>query len=254
MTINRISIVLICASCAITILLSIRSAQTYKIVFCDVGQGAATLLQLGTYQILIDTGPDQRVLGCIGRHIPFFDHTIETVVISHNQKDHNGGLPILLNKYSVEHIYGPLPKPKQVSAVQFTEVKSRIFLTNNDIEIIINKASQSSKDINETANVVTIKTLQTPLHTIFLSSDINGLQLKKLLPKKTTLFEVPHHGSKYGLFPDSLGLAHPTVAVISVGKRNTYGHPSKEVLDILKAEKINVWRTDEQGELVVNLK
>ena len=73
------------------------------------------------------------------------------------------------------------------------------------------------------------------------------------MPRDTTLLEVPHHGSKYGLYPDSLDLAVPTLAVISVGKKNTYGHPSKEALDILKAKKIKVWRTDQQGELTIDL-
>ena len=70
----------------------------------------------------------------------------------------------------------------------------------------------------------------------------------------TTILQVPHHGSKYGLYPDSLDLAKPTLAVISVGAKNTYGHPSQEVLDILKAKNINTWRTDVQGELDIDLK
>jgi competence protein ComEC len=78
--------------------------------------------------------------------------------------------------------------------------------------------------------------------------------LKALLPYGTTILQVPHHGSKYGLYPDSLDLAEPTLAVISVGKKNGYGHPSKQALDILKAKNIRTWRTDEQGELVIDLK
>lgn len=222
-----------------------------KIVFCNVGQGAATLLQMGRYQVLIDTGPDQRVLSCIGRHIPFFDYVIEVVIISHNQKDHNGGLLALQNKYSIEHVVGPLPKPSFLKKEQFIEVEDTVSLRIQDADIVIHKASQSSKDINETANVVT---LTTPRHTIFLPSDINGLELKRLMPMQTTILEVPHHGSKYGLYPDSVGLATPIWGVISVGKKNSYGHPSKEVLDILKAKNIQVWRTDVQGELVVDLK
>lgn len=220
-----------------------------------MGQGAATLLQLGTYQVLVDTGPDQRVLSCIGRHIPYFDHTIEAIIISHNQKDHNGGLFAIQSKYHIEFIYGPSPKPIIDSGkTQFIEVENSISLKINNVIIAIDKASQSSKDINDSANVVTIMTQENSPQTIFLSSDINGLELKRLLPKNTTILEVPHHGSKYGLFPDSLVLAHPTLAVISVGKKNTYGHPSKEALDILKAKKIKIWRTDEQGELVIDLK
>ena len=216
-----------------------------------MGQGAATLLQFGTYQVLIDTGPDQRVLSCIGNHIPFFDHTIETVIISHNQKDHNGGLASLAKKYTLQHVYGPAPKPLFLNDSQFVEVKNTNIVQIYDCEITIIKASQSSANINDSANVVTI---HTPRDTVFLPSDINGLELKALMPKNSTILEVPHHGSKYGLYPDSLNLALPTIAVISVGAHNTYGHPSKEALDILKAKNISIWRTDTQGELVINLR
>jgi len=251
MNLNRNTIFLMCIACALTITLSIRASLSFKIVFCDVGQGSATLLQIGSYQALIDTGPDQRVLSCVGRHIPFFDHTIETIIISHNQKDHNGGLFALQSKYTVAHVYGPLPKPLFLNTTQFTAVQDTIILHIKNVAITIHKASQSSKNINDSANVVTVKT---PHQTLFLTSDINGLELKSLLPQETTILEVPHHGSKYGLYPDSLDLATPTLAVISVGKKNTYGHPSKEALDILKAKNIKIWRTDMQGELVVDLK
>lgn len=253
MKINSTTYIIIGFFSILTVVFSLYSFFSYKIIFCDVGQGAATFLQLGTYQALIDTGPNSQVLSCIGKYIPFFDHTIETVIISHNQKDHNGGLSSLQNKYSIDHIYGPLPQPFIAGHTQFTEVKDMIVLASDGVKITINKASQSSNNINDSANVVTIETTQNNPQTIFLSSDINGLELKKLIPRTTTLLEVPHHGSKYGLFPDSLELAELSLAVISVGKKNSYGHPSKEALDILKAKKIQIWRTDEQGELVINL-
>ncbi len=233
-----------------TILLYVHSLSQYKIVFCDVGQGAATFLQKNSYQVLIDTGPDSRVLSCIGRHMPFFDHTIEVIIISHNQKDHTGGLSGIQNKYTVDTIIGPSPKPKLTLHTQFIEVINTVVFNIKNIQFTVKKASQNTENLNESANVVTI---ETPHQIIFLPSDINGIELKSLIPQGVTLLEIPHHGSKYGLYPDSLDLAQPTLAVISVGKKNTYGHPSKEVLDILKAKKIKVWRTDQQGELVVDL-
>lgn len=250
MSMRYSTVILICLSTLITLGVSVFSASKSKIIFCDVGQGAATLLQLGSYQVLIDTGPDPRILACIGHHIPFFDHTIEIVILSHNQKDHNGGLYTLYKKYRIGHVYGPNPKPSFLFSSQFTEVKNTLSLSVKNSIIVIHKASQSSININDSANVVTIKTRS---NTIFLTSDINGIELKNLLPIDTTILAVPHHGSKYGLYPDSLDLAHPTLAVISVGKKNTYGHPSKEVLAILKAKNIETWRTDLQGELVIDL-
>jgi competence protein ComEC len=220
-----------------TCVIAIRSSYTNRIIFCDVGQGSATLVLLGTTQVLIDTGPDKRILNCIGKHMPFFDREIEIIIISHDQKDHNGALAMIKKKYSVERIY--------------EEIQDTVTLKVKDALVLIHKASQSSKDINERANVVTI---QLSHHTIFLPADINGIQLKSLIPRQTTIFTVPHHGSKYGLYPDSLDLAQPTLAVISVGKKNSYGHPAKEVLDILKAKNMKIWRTDQQGDLVIDLR
>lgn len=227
---------LILLASLITLFFSMQALLSFKIVFCDVGQGSATLLQIGTYQMMVDTGPDKRILSCIGRHIPFFDHTVETIIISHAQKDHNGGLSAIQKKYTVSRVIG--------------EVKNSVSIMIDSCEISIVKASQSARSANDAANVVTIKT---PHHTIFITSDINGVELKQLMPSSTSILVVPHHGSKYGLYPDSLDLAHPSLAVISVGKKNTYGHPSKDALAILKAKKIPIWRTDEKGELVIDL-
>ncbi len=229
-------IILIVLSGVLTIALSWYTSRIHALIFCDVGQGAATLLQYGSFQLLVDTGGDARVLSCVGRHIPYFDRTIEYVVISHNQKDHKGGLSFIQKKYLVSHL--------------IDEIDSPVKLQFDELLITIRKASESAKNINDAAHVVTIST---PSQTVFLPSDINGVELKRLIPQNTTILEVPHHGSRYGLYPDSLDLAQPTLAVISVGKKNSYGHPSKEALDILRAKKIKIWRTDEQGELVINL-
>lgn len=189
-------------------------------------------------------------LACVGRHMAFFDHTIEFVVLSHDQQDHVGALSALIKKYKVGHIIGPPEMLAKHKDIPFTAVDSIVQFTIDSITISIIKASQSSVDMNEAANVVTIRFHH---NVIFLTSDINGFELQRLIPSDTTILSVPHHGSRYGLYPDSLGLACPTYAVISVGQKNTYGHPSQEVLDILKAKKIQIWRTDQQGELVIEL-
>ena len=223
---------------------------TNTVVFCDVGQGTATFFTLGKTQILVDTGANGRVLACIGKYMPFFDKTIEIVVVSHNQTDHAGALFLLSKRYTIKRIIGPPDLPSISDKIQSIHVFGTIRFTINHVQFNVIRASQSSIDINESANVVTAIS---PHQTVFLSSDINGIELKRLIPRTCTILEVPHHGSKYGIYPDSLSLAHPSLAVISVGKKNTYGHPSKEALDILKAKKIPIWRTDQQGELVIKL-
>jgi len=176
--------------------------------------------------------------------------TIEFIIISHNQTDHAGALFLLSKRYTIKTIIGPPDLPRLSKGIRTISVIAPVNFMIDNYSFNVFKASQSSIDMNESANVVTITT---PHQTIFLSSDINGFELKQLMPHNCTILSVPHHGSKYGIYPDSLSLAHPSLAVISVGKKNTYGHPSQEALDILKAKKIPIWRTDLQGELVIDL-
>jgi competence protein ComEC len=74
------------------------------LIFCDVGQGDAILVSRGSAQILIDGGPNDKVLGCLSRHLPFWDRTVEMVVATHPDFDHIGGLHSVLDRYSVRYI------------------------------------------------------------------------------------------------------------------------------------------------------
>lgn len=74
------------------------------IVFCDVGQGDAIYVRFADGRdMLVDGGPDAKVLGCLGRHMPFWDKTINIVVLTHPQKDHAGGLVPVFERYTVEY-------------------------------------------------------------------------------------------------------------------------------------------------------
>lgn len=77
--------------------------QKAHLVFCDVGQGDATLLIQGFTQVLVDGGKDTQVLTCLEKHLPWWDRTIEVVVATHVDADHIGGLPEVFGKYHVQH-------------------------------------------------------------------------------------------------------------------------------------------------------
>ncbi len=245
----KISLIIILAS-FFTITFYLYQTTRRVVVFCDVGQGAATLFQMGSEQVLIDTGPDGRVLSCLGRYMPLFDKTIEVIIISHDQRDHDGALPLILNKYTVKNIFGPALAKQPKTNSRFSEIKAQYSFRFDTCLFSIRKSSQSS-DKNESANIVSVFSSS---NVYFISSDISALELYRLMPRETTVFEVPHHGSKYGLSPLSLSLAHPTLAVISVGKNNVYGHPSTQALAVLKAKKIPFMRTDVRGDIVLPLK
>jgi len=79
------------------------------LVFCDVGQGDAILIIKGFTQILIDGGPNEKVLGCLANNLPFYDRKIEVVALTHPEADHLTGLISVLDKYRVDYfLTGPL--------------------------------------------------------------------------------------------------------------------------------------------------
>ena len=74
------------------------------LVFCNVGQGDSTYIRTpSNLDMLIDGGPDDKVLSCLGRHMPFYDRTLDVVVLSHPQADHMRGLISVIQRYNVKY-------------------------------------------------------------------------------------------------------------------------------------------------------
>ena len=72
------------------------------LVFCDVGQGDAILITYRQTQVLIDGGPDNKVLGCLSKNIPFWDRNLEMVILTHPEADHFSGLIDVIKRYNVK--------------------------------------------------------------------------------------------------------------------------------------------------------
>lgn len=78
--------------------------QVY-LIMCDVGQGDAVLITHQFSQILVDTGPNEKVLSCLGKNMPFWDRSIEMVVATHPDNDHVGGFRDVLDRYFVAETF-----------------------------------------------------------------------------------------------------------------------------------------------------
>lgn len=95
-----------------------------KVVLCDVGQGDAILLSYGSTQLLIDTGPDESVLTCLDKQLPFWDKKIDVLVLTHFDDDHIGGFAQLTELYQIAYLFLPLTEYKDSEV--FLELKSKI--------------------------------------------------------------------------------------------------------------------------------
>jgi len=270
------------------------------LIACDVGQGDAILAVYGKTQILVDGGPGDAVLNCLSSHMPFWDREIELIILSHPQTDHFTGLIEVFKRYKVDKFLAtPIDSGTESYQVLKDEVGGsgtdvvypstgiviRLGLIHLDIlhpseEYILSNsegspvdkgnavlgASTTTRDPND-FSIVAILSLGEfdALLTGDIEPDISNLVAKELIssaPREIEYIKIPHHGSKNGLSSNLLAVTSPEVAVISVGKDNRYGHPNKEVLDMLARyasgsdeltarRELEVLRTDEMGDVEV---
>ena len=98
-----------------------------KAIFCDVGQGDATLIMLGNTQMLIDGGPGKAVLDCLDKYLPFNDKVIELVAVTHADQDHIGGIVEVLRNYRVEKLVStPVISETEVFNMFYNEIENQI--------------------------------------------------------------------------------------------------------------------------------
>ena len=234
---NRLILFLSLMGLVVIFWLTLPSSRV-EVIFCDVGQGDATLVTYKNWQMLIDTGSNnKRVLTCLEKNVPFWDKKIEMVMITHGDNDHSGGLTDVSKFYKIEQIIDS----KKVS--QFDLVKT------NWMEFDVVNSGPNDNNEGSIAGILSYENSK-----IFLSGDITTeveqrLVWQKVLKEKVDVLKVSHHGSKNGTSEELLEILKPKMAIISVGAKNKFGHPTKEVLDRLKEKGIKIWRTDLDGEI-----
>jgi competence protein ComEC len=258
---------------SLILIFQINDKQT-KIVFCDVGQGDATYMRIkNQVDVLIDAGPNKKVLNCLGRYMPFWDRKIEVALLTHHDSDHWGGYKDIVNRYQIDQFITINHQFDTKTYQQFTNEINRKkiiyrFVKKNDRILILKDQfivywppdEYKSSDSNDYSLIFVF--VENDFKVLF-TGDASPLVFYRLLNqsknnlahlKRINILKVPHHGSKNGLIKEFLQLADPQVAVISVGKNNPYGHPHQQILEMLKAQKVQIRRTDIEGNIVFKLK
>lgn len=237
-----------------------------KVVFFDVGQGAAVFIEASNRnQVLIDGGPGSQILNKLGKVMPFFDRNIDVVILTHPDTDHLNGLIDVLGKYTVEQIIDPcindsssayqkwlrLIEEKKISRL-CAQAGQKIKLDNKaEIDILYPFQSLTGVIVENTNNASLVMKLINTGSTILLTGDAEEATEFQLISGdvnlKSQVLQVAHHGSKSSSSEKFLELVNPEIAVIQVGKNNRYGHPHQEVIDRLK--NIKIFRTDLDGDI-----
>lgn len=244
--------------------------QTLEIVFLDVGQGDAILIQRGSNQILIDGGAnEQKELAALGKYIPFWDRTIEVMIATHPDQDHIGGLLGVMKNYEVcevinnsahsdSLVYASYLKMIEDKKIERLRGSEGMNIKLGDMLLAILYPGENLTDNPKDTNADSLVAKLTYRDNSFIftgdfptEEDAKIFSLGEDLSAK--VLKVAHHGSKYATSEEFLDKVKPREAVISVGKNNRYGHPAPEVIEKLKARGILVKRTDEIGDIIYEL-
>lgn len=243
-----------------------------QVYFFNVGQGDSQFIETPQgHQILIDGGPNSLVLEKLNKVMPFWDKSIDAVILTHSEKDHMSGLLDVLKRYRVNYfiwtgavknnsenkilinILEDLKEKPSLTKIINAYAGIKIKLGSAYMEIIHpfeNLVGQEIKDLNNTSIVGKLSYGATSfLFTGDISSSIER-KLISLYSLKSNVLKVAHHGSKYSTSDLFLRAVEPKIAVISVGK-NSYRHPTQEVLNKLANSDVIILRTDKNGDIKI---
>ncbi|MEI7749891.1 MAG: MBL fold metallo-hydrolase [Candidatus Moraniibacteriota bacterium] len=240
-----------------------QNARETRVVFLDVGQGDAILISQGGNQILIDGGRSGKLLlSRLSRYVPFWDRTIETVITTHPDADHIGGLPDLVKNYQVrtfistnaesssdvfkllqDRLGEGAESPERIEADKGLAVS----LPGGGVLRVLYPYGSLAENTESNAGSMVTR---------FSYRETDFLLAGDLPHEETFLPDVPeseilklsHHGSKYSSDEKFLTLVKPKEAIVSVGQ-NTYGHPAAETLARVAATGAIIRRTDVSGDL-----
>jgi len=202
--------------------------------------------------------------------MPFWDKKIELAFLSHPNKDHYQGFFFINERYKIDKLItteGPFISQtykKLISDLKKNRVLILKKFQGDQINILNDRflflwpvKDYFSSEDNDYSHLLLF---QEDNYKALFTGDASPKILNFIVKtnyvdfiKNITLIKVPHHGSKNGLTKKFLSLINPPIAVISVGKNNAYGHPAKEVLEMLKAQKVKIKRTDEEGNILFKL-
>jgi competence protein ComEC len=241
--------------------------KNLQIYFLDVGQGDSELAILPSGpKILIDGGPNNKVVDELASVLRPTDRYIDLVMLSHPQTDHFTGLIDVLKRYQVGAFifngrsgtadsWSELTKVIQENKVPLLILAAgdKIHYLDSQFDFLLpDKNFIQSQDLNETT---LMPLLQNQNSQILFTGDIDS-KIEDYLIKKYDLdidvLKVAHHGSKYSSGEKFLQSISPKIAVIEVGK-NSYGHPTETVLKNLASIGAQVFRTDKDGTIKLTI-
>ena len=243
----------------------ISKAAPVEVYFIDVGQGDSILVKAGDKSMLVDGGRQVEGPKLVSYLKSQGITSIDVLVATHPHADHIGGLLSVLREIPVKEVLD--------SGMPYTTKTYEDYLTLIDrknipytvaeagqtfqlgpdvkVEVLAPPASKNDGGVNE--NSIVLKIIHHNV-SFLLMGDAGIPEEMQILSSgydlKSDVYKVPHHGSQYSAYWAFISAVSPVVSVIEVGP-NKYGHPSKAELSLLAQKGSAVYRTDQNGNIVV---
>lgn len=249
--------------------------QKLRIFFIDVGQGDSTLIITPDKKtVLIDGGGSdsfdvgEKVLlpYLLDRRILKIDY----VLISHFDTDHCGGILTIMEKVKVKNIIiseqAEHSENYERSKKLMIHKKIRLIEVKKGDKIKIGRYSEfkilfpTSRLLSENPlnNNSIVAQFNYNNFKMLFTGDIEKLAEQQILKTekaeiRADILKVAHHGSKTSSIPEFIKAVRPRIALIGVGKNNTFGHPNQQTIKNLENIKCRIYRTDLQGEIIIRI-
>ena len=249
--------------------------QKLRIFFIDVGQGDSTLIITPDKKtVLIDGGGSdsfdvgEKVLlpYLLDRRILKVDY----VLISHFDTDHCGGILAIMEKVKVKNIIISEQAEHSENYERFKKLmihkKIRLIEVKKGDKIKIGRYSEfkilfpTSRLLSENPlnNNSIVAQFNYNNFKMLFTGDIEKLAEQQILKTekaeiRADILKVAHHGSKTSSIPEFIKAVRPRIALIGVGKNNTFGHPNQQTIKNLENIKCRIYRTDLQGEIIIRI-
>lgn len=236
-----------------------EASEDLNVYFIDVGQADCILIINQDKSMLIDAGNNED-----GKQVVEFIKDkgitrLNYVIGTHPHEDHIGGLDNVINEFEIENILLP---DITTTTKTFEDVIDAV--ANNNLEITVpdigDKFEFGESDFEIKSTIIDKSNLNLASLVIRLEfgntsflfmGDAETENEKSCSWEKTTVLKVGHHGSNTSSSSSFLKQIQPEIAVIMVGVDNDYGHPKKEILNRLKNLKTQIYRTDEDGTILI---
>jgi competence protein ComEC len=249
---------------------SLPSAEKLYVSFYDVGQGDAIEVAYKNLRFLVDGGGDNTVdlysvknilLGC----------SYDLIFLTHAHADHYYGLRKILTHCNTKLF---MFNDVSVSSTSFERIQEYIkenmifnptkntLISMDELNIIVlwpPSGFPQPENLNNMSTVLLIdlgdfEMLLTGDAEVEVWQEIDRDLLATYIDGGLEVYKAPHHGASNGLYKELLPLLNPQNCVISVGKGNSFGHPSQETLDFYDSIGCRIWRTDIHGNIVFTTK